>query len=84
VSGNGFVYGTAVYRSARPGEIEVTRDGDEYGERFQGPAAGPPRRIHLAPTPWRVVPDADWDQDETGAWWIRVEQDEDPAAVFPG
>ena len=72
---NGFVYGTAVYRTADAATIVVTQDGHVYGESFQGPATGPPKRHHLAPTPWKNVPGAEWDQDETGCWHIKVYRD---------
>jgi hypothetical protein len=70
------VYGTAVYRSSHPGEIVITRDGDVFGEPYQGPAEAPPKRHHLAPTPWKNVPGQEWAQDETGAWHISVYQDD--------
>ena len=67
-----FIYGTAVYKDAKPGEIVVTQDGQVYGEAFRGPAEGPPRGIHLAPLPWAGVPGQQWAADETGAWHVRV------------
>lgn len=70
-----FVYGTAVYRSKEPGVIVITREGDVFGEPFQGPAEAPPRRHHLAPTPWRNVPGQEWRPDETGCWVIPVYRD---------
>ena len=72
-----FVYGTAVFKAGRPGEIVVTREGDVFGEPFQGPAEAPPRRRDLAPTPWRNVPGAEWRPDETGCWVIAVYRDAD-------
>jgi len=71
-----FVYGTAVYRSKEPGVIIITRDGDVFGEPYQGPATAPPKRLHLAPLPWSSVPGAEWAQGATGAWHIRVYQDD--------
>ena len=72
MTGNGFIYGTAVYAAARPGVIEITEDGQEYGEPYRGPAEGPPGTRHLVPTPWANVPGQAWEADETGAWHVRV------------
>lgn len=78
-----FVYGVAVYRTAEPGVIMITREGDVFGEPYQGPAEAPPKRRDLTPTPWKNVPGQEWAQDETGAWHISVYRDGDGPPPWP-
>ena len=66
------VYGTAVFSDSRPGVIEVTEEGETDSEPYQGPKEGPPGVRHLHPTGWQNVPGQTWDQDQTGAWHVRV------------